>query len=92
MDINEEELSGEVLFRLGNHVVSTRSLNLINIRYNIGITNRVNTVENARPQTIAVATGPQINEVPAKPVANENKPAMVVSEVINTGITLLLAA
>lgn len=41
---------------------ATRSLNFIKIRYNIGITNNVNTVENARPQTIAVATGAQIDE------------------------------
>jgi hypothetical protein len=31
-------------------------------RYSMGVTNRVRMVEKVRPQTMAVATGPQINE------------------------------
>ena len=38
------------------------------------------------------ATGPQIRELPPNPVARENKPAIVVREVIMTGITRLRAA
>ncbi len=39
-----------------------------------------------------VATGPQINELPPSPAANENSPAMVVSEVIRIGMTRRRAA
>ena len=58
----------------------------------MGITNKVSTVENANPQTIAVATGPQISDLPARPAASENNPAMVVREVISIGITRRRAA
>ena len=49
-------------------------------------------VEIASPHTIAVAKGPQISDFPASPAASENNPAMVVTEVIRTGTTRLLAA
>ena len=52
----------------------------------------MNIVENTRPQTIDVATGPQIMEDPPSPVAREKRPAIVVIEVISIGISLLLAA
>ena len=71
---------------------STRALLPINIRYNNGITISVRQVEKVSPQTIDVATGPQIKEWPPNPVANENKPAIVVSDVIKIGITRRLAA
>lgn len=58
----------------------------------MGITNKVSMVENANPQTMTVATGLHTKDFPAKPIARENRPAIVVSEVIQTGITLLLAA
>ena len=56
------------------------------------MTKSVNNDEKARPQTIAVANGPQINDFPAKPLASEKSPAIVVREVIKIGIILLLAA
>ena len=52
----------------------------------------VNTVENASPQTMAVATGPHIRESPARPTAREKSPAIVVNDVMSIGITLRLAA
>ncbi len=56
-------------------------------RYNSGIANKVSTEENPTPQTIAVATGPHIKDSPPKPIASDNKPAIVVQAVINIGIT-----
>ena len=44
------------------------------------------------PHTMEAATGPQISELPPRPVASENRPAMVVNDVIMIGIILLLAA
>ena len=64
----------------------------INARYNNGITNKVSMVENANPHTMDDATGPQINDSPPNPVANENSPAIVVKEVIIIGITRRRAA
>ena len=58
----------------------------------MGTANSVNIVEKVKPQTIAVATGPQIKDVPANPVASENSPAIVVIEVIRIGITRRRAA
>ena len=54
----------------------------IKVRYNNGMTNKVNTVENINPHTIADATGPHNNDLPPRPTASENKPAIVVNEVI----------
>ena len=53
----------------------------------MGTTNRVRTELKPSPQTIAVATGPQINEDPPRPAARENNPAMVVITVITIGTT-----
>jgi hypothetical protein len=64
----------------------------IKVRYSSGTTNRVRTVEKARPQTMAVATGPQTNDLPPSPVAREKSPAMVVMEVIRMGMTRRRAA
>ena len=47
----------------------------------------VSVVEKMRPQTIAVATGPQISDLPPSPVARESRPATVVSEVMSIGKT-----
>ena len=60
--------------------------------YNKGITNKVNIDENANPHTIAVANGPQIKDFPAKPLAREKSPALVVNDVIKIGIIRRLAA
>jgi hypothetical protein len=60
--------------------------------YKVGIINKVNTEATARPATILDATGPHNKDLPPKPAAKENKPAMVVVVVIMTGTTLLLAA
>ena len=54
--------------------------------------NNVSSVDTLKPHTIAVATGPQIRECPASPVASENSPAMVVTAVIIIGITRRRAA
>ena len=51
-----------------------------------------NAVEKLRPLTMAVAIGPQISELPPKPAASENNPAIVVSEVMSTGMIRLRAA
>ena len=64
----------------------------MNSRYSSGTTISVSSVENASPHTMAVATGPQISDLPPSPVASENSPAMVVSEVIKIGITRRRAA
>ena len=58
----------------------------------MGTTNRVSIELKPRPQTIAVATGPQISEEPPSPAANENNPAIVVITVITIGTTLLRPA
>ena len=49
-------------------------------------------LEKDRPQTMAVATGPQMSDSPPSPKASDDKPAMVVSVVINMGMTRLRAA
>jgi len=56
------------------------------------MTNSVRNVETIKPQTMAVATGPHMREWPPRPVARENKPAMVVNEVIKIGMTRRRAA
>ena len=60
--------------------------------YNSGIKNKVKKVENPKPHTIEVATGPHKSEYPPSPVASENSPAIVLNEVIKMGTTRLLAA
>ena len=64
----------------------------MNIQYSKGMTNRVSTVENPRPQTIEAATGPHSNDLPPSPTASENRPPMVVTEVIRIGTTRRRAA
>ena len=54
--------------------------------------NNVNRLEKASPQTMAVATGPQISDSPPSPKASDDKPAIVVNVVINIGMTRLRAA
>ena len=64
----------------------------MNTRKSSGTISSVSTVEKIRPQTIAVATGPHSSDLPPSPVASENRPATVVSDVISTGITRRRAA
>ena len=64
----------------------------IDSKYIAGTINIDKTAENIKPHTMDVATGAQINELPPKPVANENKPATVVNVVIYIGSIRLLAA
>ena len=64
----------------------------MNSWYNKGTTTKVRLVEKAKPQTIAVATGPQIRDFPPNPVVRENKPATVVKDVMRIGTTRRRAA
>ena len=56
-------------------------------RYSTGITNSVSTVEKASPQTMLEATGPHSSDCPPRPMASENRPAMVVLVVMTMGTT-----
>ena len=65
---------------------------LTKIRNSNGIAYKVSILEKASPQTIAVATGPQISDLPPSPSASEDSPAIVVSVVIRIGMMRLRAA
>ena len=80
---------GETVFTAEGN---TPYLGCIKALYNNGIKNKVKNVENPKPHTIEVATGPHNSECPPSPVASENKPAMVLKDVINIGTTRLRAA
>ena len=60
--------------------------------YTRGIIRSVSMVENPIPHTIVLATGPQSKDSPPSPIAREERPAIVVNEVINIGTTRRRAA
>ena len=65
---------------------------LTNTLYRRGTTKSVIMVDTPNPHIIEEATGPQSSELPPNPVARESKPAIVVNEVMMTGITRRLPA
>ena len=64
----------------------------MNERNNTGTRNKVSVVATNSPKTMLVATGPRKSDLPPSPAANENRPAMVVRDVIRLGMTRRLAA